>query len=281
MYQRFTYEIRIAAAIQNHFNIVKIYDFGKTSTGLPYMVTEYITGQTLRDILDFRRTFGFKEACYIVSQLCDALNELHIRGIIHRDVKSQNIYLLSDSTVKLADFGISIFMNDKNPINERKKIIGTPQYLAPEIIEGGKTDDSVGYFVQPTVILAKDPHYRSMVEEIFGPVLTVYVYEDEELDDALILCDTSTKYGLTGAVYAQDRAAVLKISRALTHAAGNFYINEKPTGAVVGQQPFGGSRASGTNDKAGSATNMMRWVSQRAIKEVLVPDTEILLPHMF
>ncbi len=150
-----------------------------------------------------------------------------------------------------------------------------------EIIEGGKTDDSVGYFVQPTVILAKDPHYRSMVEEIFGPVLTVYVYEDEELDDALILCDTSTKYGLTGAVYAQDRAAVLKISRALTHAAGNFYINEKPTGAVVGQQPFGGSRASGTNDKAGSATNMMRWVSQRAIKEVLVPDTEILLPHMF
>ena len=138
MYQRFTYEIRIAAAIQNHFNIVKIYDFGKTAGGLPYMVTEYISGQTLRDILDVRRTFGFEEACYIISQMLDALNELHLRGIIHRDIKSQNIYLRSDSSVKLADFGISIFMNDKNPINESKKIVGTPQYLAPEIINGGK-----------------------------------------------------------------------------------------------------------------------------------------------
>ena len=149
-----------------------------------------------------------------------------------------------------------------------------------EIIEGGKADDSVGYFIQPTVILAKDPHYRTMVEEIFGPVLTIYVYEDEDQDEALMLCDTSTKYGLTGAVYASDRSAVLKISRYLVHAAGNFYVNEKPTGAVVGQQPFGGSRASGTNDKAGSATNMMRWVSQRAVKEVLVPEREVLLPHM-
>lgn len=138
MYQRFTYEIRIAAAIQNHFNIVKIYDFGKTDSGLPYMVTEYISGQTLRDILDTRRTFGYEEACYIICQMLDALNELHIRGIIHRDIKSQNIYLLSDSTVKLADFGISIFINDKNPINESKRIVGTPQYLAPEIISGEK-----------------------------------------------------------------------------------------------------------------------------------------------
>ena len=138
MYQRFTYEIRIAAAIQNHFNIVKIYDFGKSKDGLPYMVTEYITGQTLRDILDFRRTFGFEEACHIICQMLDALNELHIKGILHRDIKSQNIYLLSDSTVKLADFGISIFMNDKNPFNERRKIVGTPQYLAPEIICGSK-----------------------------------------------------------------------------------------------------------------------------------------------
>ncbi len=149
-----------------------------------------------------------------------------------------------------------------------------------EIIEGGAADDTVGYFIQPTVIRAKDPRYKTMVEEIFGPVLTVYVYEDAELDETLRLCDTSTKYGLTGSVYAQDRAAVLKISKALAQAAGNFYINEKPTGAVVGQQPFGGSRASGTNDKAGSATNMMRWISQRSVKEVLVPDTEVLLPHM-
>lgn len=138
MYQRFTYEIRIAAAIQNHFNIVKIFDFGRDGNGNPYMVTEYIQGQTLRDILDFRRTFAFNEACYIICQLCDALNEIHVRGIIHRDIKSQNVYLLSDSTVKLADFGISIFVNDKNPLNEAKKIVGTPQYIAPEIINGGK-----------------------------------------------------------------------------------------------------------------------------------------------
>ena len=149
-----------------------------------------------------------------------------------------------------------------------------------EIIEGGRADDSVGWFIQPTVILTTNPHHKTMVEEIFGPVLTVWVYEDDKQDEALALCDTSTKYGLTGAVYAQDRRAVLKISRALSQAAGNFYINEKPTGAVVGQQPFGGSRASGTNDKAGSLTNMMRWVSQRSVKEVLVPDTAILLPHM-
>ena len=149
-----------------------------------------------------------------------------------------------------------------------------------EILEGGTYDDSVGYFIQPTLILAKEPDYRSMVEEIFGPVLTVYVYEDEKQQEAIALCNTSTKYGLTGALYAQDRAAVIRISRELSQAAGNFYINEKPTGAVVGQQPFGGGRASGTNDKAGSATNMMRWVSQRAIKEVLVPEREVLQPHM-
>ena len=149
-----------------------------------------------------------------------------------------------------------------------------------EILEGGTCDDSVGYFIQPTLILAKKPDYRSMVEEIFGPVLTVYVYEDEKQEEAIKLCNTSTKYGLTGALYARDRGAVIRISRELSQAAGNFYINEKPTGAVVGQQPFGGGRASGTNDKAGSATNMMRWVSQRSIKEVLVPEREVLQPHM-
>lgn len=149
-----------------------------------------------------------------------------------------------------------------------------------EILEGGHCDDTEGYFIQPTVILAKDPQFRTMIEEIFGPVVTIYVYEDEKEDEALKLCDTSTKYGLSGAIYAQDRAAIEKLSTVLSQAAGNFYINEKPTGAVVGQQPFGGARASGTNDKAGSWTNMMRWLSPRAIKEVLTPDTGILMPHM-
>lgn len=138
MYARFNYEIRIAAAILNHYNIVRIYDFGRTEDYLPYMVTEFIQGQTLRDVLDVRRTFGFEEACYIISQLLDALNEIHTRGIVHRDIKPQNVYILPDSTIKLADFGISIFVNEKNLASERKKIVGTPQYLAPEIIEGSK-----------------------------------------------------------------------------------------------------------------------------------------------
>jgi 1-pyrroline-5-carboxylate dehydrogenase len=147
------------------------------------------------------------------------------------------------------------------------------------VLTGG-CDDSKGYFVQPTVILAKKPDYVTMVEEIFGPVLTVYVYEDDELDEALRLCDTCTPYGLTGAVFAQDRRALVKMERALAHAAGNFYLNDKPTGAVVGQQPFGGSRASGTNDKAGSLLNMIRWTSPRAIKENFVPITGVAYPYM-
>ena len=119
-----------------------------------------------------------------------------------------------------------------------------------------------------------------MKEEIFGPVLTLYVYRDEDLDEALGLCDTCTDYGLTGAIFAQDREALVHMEKALSHAAGNFYLNDKPTGAVVGQQPFGGSRASGTNDKAGSLLNMIRWTSPRAIKENFVPICDITYPYM-
>ena len=149
-----------------------------------------------------------------------------------------------------------------------------------EIIFGGGTDKSVGYFVEPTVILSRSATSRLMCEEIFGPVLTIHVYEDEALDDTLKACDEATPYALTGAIFSQDRAAIAKMSAALRHAAGNFYINDKPTGAVVGQQPFGGSRASGTNDKAGSMMNLLRWTSQRAIKETFVPPTEYGYPHM-
>lgn len=138
MFSRFAYEIRIAAAIQNHFNIVQIYDFGKTSKGLPYMVTEFIQGQTLKDALDIRKTFPFMEACLIMKQLLDALNEIHTHNIVHRDVKPQNIYLCPDSTIKLADFGISLFLNHAGPINEKNKIVGTPQYISPESIRGEK-----------------------------------------------------------------------------------------------------------------------------------------------
>jgi len=149
-----------------------------------------------------------------------------------------------------------------------------------EVLVGGGSDDSEGWFVEPTVIVAADPRYESMREEIFGPVLTVWVYDDAELDRAVELCDTTSPYALTGAVFAQDRAAIERLARALRHAAGNFYVNDKPTGAVVGQQPFGGGRASGTNDKAGSLANLMRWVSVRAIKETFVPETDHGYPHM-
>jgi 1-pyrroline-5-carboxylate dehydrogenase len=151
---------------------------------------------------------------------------------------------------------------------------------AMEVFAGGEGDKSKGFFVKPTVVLSSDPRSKLMCEEIFAPVLTVYVYDDGDLDEALGLCDTATPYGLTGAVFAQDRAAIVKMSVALRHAAGNFYINDKPTGAVVSQQPFGGSRASGTNDKAGSAANLMRWVSQRSIKENFVPPKDYRYPHM-
>jgi 1-pyrroline-5-carboxylate dehydrogenase len=143
-----------------------------------------------------------------------------------------------------------------------------------EILIGGNCDDSVGYFVEPTVILATDPHFKTMVEEIFGPVLTIYVYDDEKYTETLELCNKSSIYALTGAIFGRDRLAVSTAVTMLEHAAGNFYINDKPTGAVVGQQPFGGGRASGTNDKAGSQANLMRWVSTRTIKETFVPAAD-------
>ncbi len=149
-----------------------------------------------------------------------------------------------------------------------------------EVLIGGKADKSKGYFIEPTVVLAKDPRFKLMQEEIFGPVLTLFVYEDGDIDRTLELVDTTSPYALTGAIFAEDRRVIAKLARALRHAAGNFYINDKPTGAVVGQQPFGGARASGTNDKAGSMPNLLRWTSQRAIKENFVPPKDFRYPHM-
>jgi len=149
-----------------------------------------------------------------------------------------------------------------------------------EIVWGGKYDMSKGYFIDPTVVVTKDPKARLMREEIFGPVLTIFVYPDGDLDKALALCDTTSPYALTGAIFGADRHALVKMAKALRHAAGNFYINDKPTGAVVGQQPFGGARASGTNDKAGSGLNLLRWVSQRLVKETFVPPTDFRYPFM-
>jgi 1-pyrroline-5-carboxylate dehydrogenase len=149
-----------------------------------------------------------------------------------------------------------------------------------EILIGGNGDKSQGYFVEPTVVLTTNPRFKLMQEEIFGPVVTVFVYEDARYEETLGLVDTTSPYALTGAIFAEDRQAVAHLTKALRHAAGNFYINDKPTGAVVGQQPFGGARASGTNDKAGSMANLMRWTSQRSIKETFVPPKDFRYPFL-
>jgi 1-pyrroline-5-carboxylate dehydrogenase len=149
-----------------------------------------------------------------------------------------------------------------------------------DILTGGIADDRVGYFVSPTILVGEDPHHEIFTDEFFGPILSVYVYADEDYTNVLDLVDTSTPYALTGAVFATDRAAVEQAHKALRFSAGNFYVNDKPTGAVVGRQPFGGARASGTNDKAGSMFNLQRWTSPRSIKETFVPATSVGYPHM-
>ena len=149
-----------------------------------------------------------------------------------------------------------------------------------KIVIGGKYDDSKGFFVEPTVITTTDPHFKTMEEEIFGPVMTMYCYKDEDYEATLELCDQTSPYSLTGAIFSQNREAVSLALEKLENASGNFYINDKPTGAVVGQQPFGGGRASGTNDKAGSKQNLMRWVSVRTIKENFVPPQSFDYPFL-
>jgi 1-pyrroline-5-carboxylate dehydrogenase len=181
-----------------------------------------------------------------------------------------------------ADFGN--FINaviDRKAFDKIKGYIeGVKKSENAEIILGGQCDDSVGYFIQPTVVLAHDPKATTMCEEIFGPVLTIYVYDPNEFEDVLKLVDTTSEYALTGAIFAQDRYAIVQACKALENAAGNFYINDKPTGAVVGQQPFGGARASGTNDKAGAMMNLLRWVSARTIKETFVTPTDYRYPFL-
>jgi 1-pyrroline-5-carboxylate dehydrogenase len=149
-----------------------------------------------------------------------------------------------------------------------------------EIITGGKGNKSNGFFVEPTIIVTRDPHFITMEEEIFGPVMTIYVYDDSKFEETLKLCDETSPYGLTGSIFCNNKYAMIQACRTLRYAAGNFYINDKPTGAMVGQQPFGGARGSGTNDKAGSYLNLIRWVSPRTIKETLIPATDFRYPYM-
>ncbi len=166
------------------------------------------------------------------------------------------------------------FQRLKQAIEQAKQDSGV------RLLVGGECDDRVGYFIKPTVLVADRPDYRTMTTELFGPVLTIYVYEDDQLERTLEICDQTSPYALTGAIFARDRAVIHQMTEALVNAAGNFYINDKPTGAVVGQQPFGGARSSGTNDKAGSKLNLLRWTSQRTIKETFAPALHFDYPFM-
>ncbi len=188
-------------------------------------------------------------------------------------------------TIKMGDIrDFSVFMGAVIDENAFESIMGyiniAKESSDAEVIIGGNGDKSTGYFIEPTVILAKDPKFVTMQEEIFGPVLTIYVYEDDKYEETLHLCDQTSPYGLTGSIFATDRLAIAKAEEILRWSAGNFYINDKPTGAVVNQQPFGGSRASGTNDKAGSYLNLIRWATPRNIKETFSPVRDYRYPYM-
>lgn len=203
-------------------------------------------------------------------QKCSAASRGYIPKSLWPELKGRLIEELG--TIKAGN--VEDFNNFMGAVIDRHSFNAIKGYIdyardsvEAEIISGGNCDDSVGYFIEPTVIVVKDPHFKTMEEEIFGPVVTLYIYEDKAFEDTLELCGKTSQYGLTGAIFGRDRYALVKMEEELMHTAGNFYINDKPTGAVVGQQPFGGSRASGTNDKAGSKLNMLRWICPRVIKE--------------
>ena len=216
-------------------------------------------------------------------QKCSAASRAYIPQSLWADVKA-----VMEKQMKTIKVGSpedpSNFVNaviDENSFKKCKGYIERAENSSDaEVIIGGKCDDSKGWFVEPTVIETKNPKYESVCEEIFGPILSVYVYEDAQWDETLKLVDETSPYSLTGAIFAQDRYAIADAYKALENAAGNFYINDKPTGAVVGQQPFGGARASGTNDKAGSKMNLLRWVSVRSIKETFVSAKDYKYPYL-
>jgi len=219
-------------------------------------------------------------------QKCSALSRAYIPAGLWRQIRP--LLLEAVASIRMGDVtDFRTFMGaviDQNSFDTAQGYIARAQSKAAKgharVIAGGGCDDTTGYFVEPTVILAEDPLYESMVEEIFAPVLTVHVYQEKDILKTLRLCDRGSPYALTGAVFSQDRQWIVKMMAELRNAAGNFYINDKPTGAVVGQQPFGGSRASGTNDKAGSYLNLIRWTSPRTVKETFDPPREYLYPYM-
>jgi 1-pyrroline-5-carboxylate dehydrogenase len=216
-------------------------------------------------------------------QKCAAATRLYIPASIWTTMRER----LIKETQNIKMGSVEDFTNFVNALIDKAAFNKVSSYIewaktseTAEIIVGGGYDDAVGYFVEPTIIVTTDPQSKLMQEEIFGPVTTAYVYPDEEFEAVLKLCDQTSPYGLTGSIFANDRQAISKAEHVLVNAAGNFYINDKPTGSVVGQQPFGGARLSGTNDKSGSMSNLLRWVSQRTIKESFQPPKDWRYPFM-
>ncbi|MEG1560542.1 MAG: L-glutamate gamma-semialdehyde dehydrogenase [Clostridia bacterium] len=216
-------------------------------------------------------------------QKCSAASRAYIPQSIWETLKARIVV----ETKKLKMGDIMDFTNFMGAVIDENSFDNIMRYIdyakasdEAKILVGGNGDKSVGYFIEPTIIVTTNPTFKTMTEEIFGPVMTIYVYDDSKLDEMLKICDESTQYALTGAIFACDRKILAHMADALAHAAGNFYINDKPTGAVVGQQPFGGGRASGTNDKAGSQANLRRWMSTRTIKETFIPSYDIEYPYM-
>ncbi|MCB0447124.1 MAG: aldehyde dehydrogenase family protein, partial [Gelidibacter sp.] len=216
-------------------------------------------------------------------QKCSAASRAYIPKSLWKDVKKQVIDDVKSfkmgSPEDMSNF-ITAVIHEGSFDKLAKYIDQAKKDKDAEIIVGGNYDKSKGYFIEPTVIVTTNPKYSTMCTELFGPVITIYVYEDKDYSKTLKLVDETSEYALTGAILATDRYAIEEATKALQNCAGNFYINDKPTGAVVGQQPFGGARASGTNDKAGSAQNLLRWVSPRMIKETFVTPTDYRYPFL-
>ena len=253
----------------------------------PKMVGEtggknFIFAHSSADALDIA-TAIVRGAFEYQGQKCSAGSRAYIPSSLWPKVKEYVGDMLKE--IKMGD--VRDFTNFINAVIDEASFDNIMSYIEyakqspdAEVIFGGHGDKSVGYFVEPTVIQTTNPKFKSIVEEIFGPVITIYVYEDKDFEETLELCDSTSPYGLTGSIFAYDRYAVDKAFNKLRYAAGNFYINDKPTGAVIAQQPFGGSRASGTNDKAGGPLNLIRWTNPRCIKEALVPPTSYGYPFL-
>ncbi len=233
--------------------------------------------------LDETATAMIRGAYEYQGQKCSAASRAYVPKSMWDGLKDK---LIADlKTVKMGD--VNDFTNFMNAVIDKGAFDTITQYIDyikeaddAEIIFGGNYDDSKGYFIEPTLCVTTNPQFKTMEEEIFGPVLTIYVYDDDTYEETLNICNETSNYALTGAIFANDRHAVQLADKILVNAAGNFYINDKPTGAVVGQQPFGGARASGTNDKAGSYLNLIRWTSPRTIKENFIPPTSYRYPYM-